>query len=369
MNINKIITQFGVYNNAINSFFNKVISHLSDEIIDMNKILIDNSIPDAKIESVESMLDKKTYLLEILLFIINNDKETSESIQRSLIYEDFEIEIVLLEQDKLTFMVYTYKKENNLLPKFDKDDSSLYDTVIDSISYLFPSINSTLLLPDKDIVLESEVPKSAKKVNFNIENTENLIFDIRSLYDVTYINKHFPDIKMYSGINNEIIERFSISTKYSKLKTDKDTSIISKTIHNIPNIYQYLGKGPDKKKYYRKLLNYEKYNFAQYYGSLNASLFVVNFENKRLMMFKKNYNKKYKKKIITPEVHGRIKAHFYQKKERLGAAIMHSIYNPDFTDDQIINLYSFALLFDNDGSLYNHESMNRITSFSDINNI
>ena len=368
----EILKKLSEFYDLIYNFYSSMESHITNDNI--KQVVVFEQFEGSTIDEVTEYFFSIVSKFELLCLYIVNDADASTSLESIVMYGDIGIEKILQHQDVITYTIYKYVKDNkptskNKLFEYvdNEGDEKLYGNIIPSSKYLFQAVNSTILLPSSTIVSEDEVPKTAKKINYSIENTHNIIFDAKSLIDMNYIVEKYPDISVNSGLNPDIIARFSLAHEFENTEKDKD-KILEADLFNLPVIYQYLGKQKGK-KYYRELLDYPTEQFSQNYGSTNMSLYMANFENKRISMLRKKNQKKFKKKVVTPEIHGLIKNHFYQKKQRMGAAVVDSVYSDTMLDGAVLNLFGCALNMDNDPIFYNHEKIGYIRTFADLNDI
>lgn len=259
-------------------------------------------------------------VFNFLLYFINNGPYFEE-LSNNLSIKKFDfahLNTLLLEN----LYEYFETKRNK---KFNPNE------LISSCSELFKSYNATFLYPDLEIIDKPE--KNVQIVEINIKNCKNMVFDIRSLVDEDFIKKHYPSLVDSMGVNNDFIKRFNLAYEVPSTDEKKNDYIIESLD---VNIYQKINKNS-----YRKLKNFK--NISSNIEYLNQEIFISNWENKKIMCFKKNVNEK-KIEFNQHTIIGMIKNNVINNKMNFFDAIFKSVYNKNMSDEEVFRLMHNANL-------------------------
>lgn len=303
-----------------------------------------------KSESIEKKFeqsDAKPYLLDDifveLCYIINNSEYKELAVSLSI--RDFPFGEVNRE---LLDMLYKYYKEHQTGKIEDPAD------IFPECCRIFSQCNVTFLQPSDNIVSKKELPKNAKVVSFNISNCKNMIFNIRPILDEKYIEAKYPNLSYNTGVNSAILDRFMFMETY-QLDKPKDNIIQSScglTAFSSEKIFQQLDDNN-----FRQLINSN--SFGKDYNLINYNLFIVNWENKRIMAMRSKHLQP-KNSTDAGVAIGKIKNNIYgEKKMRVADAIFSAYYNPNMSDNDVLQIGISAQMY--------QEKMPRGIRFEDFN--
>ena len=71
---------------------------------------------------------------------------------------------------------------------------------------LFPNYDASMLNLTNEIV--DSIDNSASKVNIDVKNCKNIIFNTQALLDDEFIKSEFANLNFNTGINETVIKRF-----------------------------------------------------------------------------------------------------------------------------------------------------------------
>jgi hypothetical protein len=296
-----------------------------------------------KSESIEKKFEQseaKPYLLDDifmeLCYIINNSEYKELAVSLSI--RDFPFGEVNRE---LLDLLYKYYTENK--PSKVEDPADIFP----ECCRIFSQCNTTFLQPSDEIITKKNLPKNAKVISSNVPNCKNMIFNIRPILDEKYIEAKYPNLSYNTGVNSAILNRFAFMETY-QLDKPKDNIIID----SLENIYQQLDDDS-----YRQLLNSN--SFGKDYNLINYNLFIVNWENKRIMAMRSKHLQP-KNSTDAGVAIGKIKNNIYgEKKMRVADAIFSAYYNPNISDNDVLQIGISAQMY--------QEKMPRGIRFEDFN--
>jgi len=362
---------------------NKVAAIAETQMEIYSKTLNDIKLLELKPANIDDFINNYILLFqhfEKMCIFLHNDENVLQLSIDSGLFQRIDLNNILLKFDKLAYQIYHYllnnktniKNFNKILDKLKSLEQNKNETLKDFFNMLYPDsvnlfcdINSTMLLPTKEFEMPI-VPKNLKVSKYNISNTTNIVFDLSNLVDQSVIWEKFGNLKINSGLNLDIIDRFHFYNIYDPIE-ESEKIVFNGDPAIVPDIYQYLGV-KNGKKYYRKLIDYPKQDTGRHYSYMGSNIYTSNMENKRFYMLKINSpTTKWKKKLLTPELHGKIKTEFYQKKKRISSAVFDAVYSEDLNDNQILNLIGMCSVYS--GEKIKKELILNMNTFRDLNSI
>jgi hypothetical protein len=277
--------------------------------VNVSSHIIDNKYRDI-IEKMFSDSSSKQYILDdifiLLCYMINNSE--MKDLSTSFSIRDFDFGG--MNRDLLDLLYDEYKK----LPSETSPEK-----IFPECCELFTECNATLLVPSAEIV------DSAKKfVDISIKNCKNMIFDVKPLLDDNYVLSTYSDIKSTTGVNAKILERFDFMKIYEPI--DEKSYIVD----NRDKLFQRLDN-----KHFRELNNGKIHESD--YDLINYNLFITNWENRRILALKRNYQKLPDSINITAVI-GKIKNNIYGNRQKVADAIFDAYNSSNLSDDDVLQI-------------------------------
>lgn len=302
--------------------FNHCKKEISDLLIYV-KSQLNNDFVDKLIEKNESITIKNAENLDDIFinicYLINNNDNFSTNISFSIRDYDFtDLNKKLLE---MLYDIYLDKYQNlNIEP----------EKIFTIKDELFPNYDASMLNLTNEIV--DSIDNSASKVNIDVKNCKNIIFNTQALLDDEFIKSEFANLNFNTGINETVIKRFQFMEEFPD--SGKDNRFV-KNLNK--DIYQNLSGGK-----YRKITNNKNPEFDL--ELMDYNMFTTNWENRRIMALRKNFNIPAKSFNI-PTIVGKIKENIYNKKYRLDDAIFSAYYNINMNDSEILQVLIGAQIY------------------------
>lgn len=324
--INKIIE----FKNEINNFYLFVSIYINDQLVsDKIKELFAGISEDT--EPIKA-LDNLYGVMEVLLLVISEKEGSSSEISNTHVIRTTKIGEIYKKLDALSHELYSHNKSHiTSQSEFEQrfraksEPEELYE-VLGVKEELFESIDPMFLMPTENYV--KEPPANAKIVVFAIKNTQNFIANVKNIVDTNYAKSVFPNVTAKSGVNEQMIRRYSITTVYPELKPG-EPDIISKT----DKVYQKLDEHT-----YRELTHYPDSDYVRNMKYNPINNYIVNFENKRILLAKQFDSEVSQEKLIDNSLPGDIKQKFIKEKRSMDDAIFWTLYKPEMTDDEVLKL-------------------------------
>lgn len=322
--INKILE----FKNEINTFYLSSITYVpgnSDELRNMFDSLDQNTDPvDA--------LNKLYHILDVLFLMISEKQDSAGIIANTHIVKNVKLGEFYKKLDLFSHEHYVYAK-SNITAQSQKESefrlktkpSELYE-ILGIRKDLFESVDPTHMMPTENYT--QEPPKNAKIVVFLVKNTQNLLVNIKNIVDSKYAKYKFPNVTNKSGVNSETIERYSIIKTY-----DQPGQIEEEIIGKNDKVYQKITDN-----LYRELVHYPSYDYVRNIDYMPINNFLVNFENKRIMLMKQADVSEGQEVAIDNSLPGEIKQKFLNEKKRLDDAVFAAAYKPEMTDEEVLKL-------------------------------
>ena len=287
----------------------------------------------ANYNSIRKQLDDLYEAVELISFIISEKEGSSSQIVDSPYMKNIKLSNLFNKLDLISNDLYKAAKKNPELQtkeekkiRLAKNITDVYDDFGIELD-IFSQLNPEFLLPTEEYFTKAELPKGAIIAKIHVDNTQNLIVSTQKVVDRQYVDKHYPNMSINSGVTAEVIDRFSILQHFEN--TPGETTMLPL---DTKEVYQDLGTK------YRKLIHYPKNDYVRNSDYLPLNSMVTNFENKRILMLRQNIPKG---KIYTPvkeDVPGKIKRNFFTNNKFVADAVFNALYTNDMTDEQITKL-------------------------------
>ena len=305
-------------------------------------------------------------LFERLLTMKNNEEYVQEAANQSPSIHDINTDEMMKSLDLCSYMIFDYVKKNpqtykhkdlELLVNVVKSNEPLIyqNELVPGSANVFDQKNLTLMiLDDKPI---DAIPKGTEEVNFEIKNTEIMVYDLSTLIEEEVITN--LNIKNGEGINDNIMKRFNNFHKFNHIKGKNQTTM--KLLDS--DLYLKIGD------HFRRIDDYPDWDIKNS-KFIPQLVFRNDVENKRLMMAKTNTKKRYKRKNVTGEELGLMKSTLRKTSKPLADIVFSQFREIAKTDEQIVRLLSITNEIDKKVNKKNYEKfLSDKKNFTPINNI
>lgn len=322
--INKILE----FKNEINTFYLSSVTYVPNNSGDLRNMF--DSI-DKNSKPIDA-LDNLYKVLDILFLMISEKQDSASIIANTHIVKNAKLGEFYKKLDLFAHEYYKYAKSNVTLQSEKEVEfrlrarpEELYE-ILGIRKDLFESVDPTYMMPTENYT--QELPRGAKIVVFSVKNTQNLLVNIKNIVDSRYAKYKFPNVTNKSGVNAETIERYSIIKTYPVVEKIEE-EIIGKN----DKVYQKIADN-----LYRELVHYPNYDYVRNIDYMPINNFLVNFENKRIMLMKQADVSEGQEVAIDNSLPGEIKQKFLNEKKRLDDAIFAAAYKPEMTDEEVLKL-------------------------------
>lgn len=322
--INKILE----FKNELNTFYLSGITYIPNDSDDLRRMFDEINQNTKPIDALNNLY----HILDVLFLVISEKQDSASTIANTHIVKNVKLGEFYKKLDLFAHEHYTLAKSNITMQseqevEFRKTTRpyELYE-LLKIRNDLFDSVDPTYMMPTENYT--QDPPKNAKIVTFAVKNTQNLLVNIKNIVDSRFAKYKFPNVTNKSGVNSETIERYSIIKIYPKV-TPVEEEIISKT----DKVYQKITDN-----LFRELVHYPSYDYVRNIDFMPINNFLINFENKRIMLAKRTDTTEGQEVAVDNSLPGEIKQKFMQEKKRLDDAIFAAAYKPEMTDEEVLKL-------------------------------